>query len=192
MVDHLSRPIQVLFLKDSRCGMLIPRPQYPLYSAALTMVGGRIVYYDMHEEKGWRTSLESLESSAKEAIQQGAELRDARKLGAKRMALFIGSFAGVADVLHFFFMVFLGFCRVFFSCFSLNPTCFSMRFSCFPPLSRRSPAPFRELYKAITVINPGNPVGAVLDREDVVMLIQFATEQKLVILADEAPNELST
>ena len=30
--------------------MLIPRPQYPLYSAALTMVGGRIVYYDMYEE----------------------------------------------------------------------------------------------------------------------------------------------
>ncbi|OLQ11536.1 Alanine aminotransferase 1 [Symbiodinium microadriaticum] len=37
--------------------------------------------------------------------------------------------------------------------------------------------------KAITVINPGNPVGAVLDRE--VMVINFATEQKLVILADE-------
>jgi hypothetical protein len=36
--------------QDERCGMLIPRPQYPLYSAALTMVGGRIVYYDMYEE----------------------------------------------------------------------------------------------------------------------------------------------
>ena len=36
--------------QDERCGMLIPRPQYPLYSAALTMVGGRIVYYDMFEE----------------------------------------------------------------------------------------------------------------------------------------------
>ncbi|CAE7385493.1 GGAT1, partial [Symbiodinium pilosum] len=39
--------------------------------------------------------------------------------------------------------------------------------------------------RAITVINPGNPVGAVLDREDIVMIINFATEQKLVILADE-------
>ena len=101
------------FKEDERCGMLIPRPQYPLYSAALTMVGGRIVYYDMFEEKGWRTSYEELQSAAADAFTDGTKLR------------------------------------------------------------------------AITVINPGNPVGAVLDREDVVMLIQFATEQKLVILADE-------
>ena len=40
----------LMFHQDERCGMLIPRPQYPLYSAALTMVGGRIVYYDMYEE----------------------------------------------------------------------------------------------------------------------------------------------
>ena len=103
--------------QDSRCGMLIPRPQYPLYSAALTMTGGRICFYDMHEEKGWRTSRESLEGSAQAAEQEGAQLR------------------------------------------------------------------------AITVINPGNPVGAVLDREDVEMLIQFATERQLVILADEVYQE---
>ena len=29
---------------------MIPKPQYPLYSAALTMVGGRAVYYGLTEE----------------------------------------------------------------------------------------------------------------------------------------------
>jgi len=110
--EGVKRAISAL-LKDERCGMLIPRPQYPLYSAALTMAGGRIVYYDMYEEKGWRTTQEELEQAAADAFTDGTKLR------------------------------------------------------------------------AITVINPGNPVGAVLDREDIVMVINFATEQKLVILADE-------
>lgn len=114
--EGVKRAITAL-IKDERCGMLIPRPQYPLYSAALTMVGGRIVYYDMYEEKGWKTSQEELNQAAADAFTDGTKLR------------------------------------------------------------------------AITVINPGNPVGAVLDREDVVMLINFATEQKLVILADEVYQE---
>ncbi|CAK9103425.1 Probable alanine aminotransferase [Durusdinium trenchii] len=114
--EGVKRAISAL-IKDERCGMLIPRPQYPLYSAALTMVGGRIVYYDMFEEKGWKTTYEELNQAANDAFTDGTKLR------------------------------------------------------------------------AMTVINPGNPVGAVLDREDVVMLINFATEQKLVILADEVYQE---
>mmetsp|Transcript_48482 Transcript_48482/g.108903 ORF Transcript_48482/g.108903 Transcript_48482/m.108903 type:complete len:508 (-) Transcript_48482:23-1546(-) len=110
--EGVKRAISAL-LKDDRCGMLIPRPQYPLYSAALTMAGGRIVYYELYEEKGWRTTAEELEQAAADAFTDGTKLR------------------------------------------------------------------------AITVINPGNPVGAVLDRDDIVMIINFATEQKLVILADE-------
>ena len=33
--------------------VLIPRPQYPLYSASITMAGGQAVYYDLDEAKGW-------------------------------------------------------------------------------------------------------------------------------------------
>lgn len=39
--------------------------------------------------------------------------------------------------------------------------------------------------KAIVVINPGNPTGSVLTRENIENIIKFAYEQKLFILADE-------
>ena len=37
-------------MRTARDGIMIPKPQYPLYSAALTMVGGRAVYYGLTEE----------------------------------------------------------------------------------------------------------------------------------------------
>ena len=37
-------------VRTARDGIMIPKPQYPLYSAALTMVGGRAVYYGLTEE----------------------------------------------------------------------------------------------------------------------------------------------
>ncbi|CAJ1460655.1 unnamed protein product [Effrenium voratum] len=75
--EGVKRAISAL-IKDERCGMLIPRPQYPLYSAALTMTGGRIVYYDMFEEKGWKTSFEELNQAATDAFTDGTKLRAGR------------------------------------------------------------------------------------------------------------------
>ncbi len=42
---------------------------------------------------------------------------------------------------------------------------------------------------AIAVINPGNPTGAVLTRENIRMVVQFAKEHRLAILADEVYQE---
>jgi aspartate/methionine/tyrosine aminotransferase len=42
---------------------------------------------------------------------------------------------------------------------------------------------------AICVINPGNPTGAVLSRENIVMIINFAKKYNLSILADEVYQE---
>ena len=39
--------------------------------------------------------------------------------------------------------------------------------------------------KAIVVINPGNPTGSVLTRENIVDIIKFAKENRLIIIADE-------
>lgn len=39
--------------------------------------------------------------------------------------------------------------------------------------------------RAIVVINPGNPTGQVLKRENICQIIKFANERKLFILADE-------
>ena len=42
---------------------------------------------------------------------------------------------------------------------------------------------------AIAVINPGNPTGAVLSRDNIAMVIRFAKEHRLAILADEVYQE---
>ncbi len=39
--------------------------------------------------------------------------------------------------------------------------------------------------RAIVIINPGNPTGRVLDRNNMEQIIRFAYEQRLFILADE-------
>jgi alanine transaminase len=43
--------------------------------------------------------------------------------------------------------------------------------------------------KAIAVINPGNPSGSVLSRDEVAMIITFARDKQAVILADEVYQE---
>jgi alanine transaminase len=43
--------------------------------------------------------------------------------------------------------------------------------------------------KAIAVINPGNPSGSVLSHDDVAMIITFARDTQMVILADEVYQE---
>eukprot|EP00929_Paragymnodinium_shiwhaense_P019606 TRINITY_DN13311_c0_g1_i1.p1 TRINITY_DN13311_c0_g1~~TRINITY_DN13311_c0_g1_i1.p1 ORF type:complete len:544 (-),score=81.56 TRINITY_DN13311_c0_g1_i1:296-1834(-) len=114
--EGVKRCISAL-ITNEKCGIMIPRPQYPLYSAALTMTGGAIVYYDLFEEKGWSTHQKELEAALSEAHEDGTTLR------------------------------------------------------------------------AIAVINPGNPVGAVMNREAVAEIITFATLHKLVVLADEVYQE---
>lgn len=110
--EGAKRAIAALITND-KVGMMIPRPQYPLYSAALTMTGGKIVYYDLFEKQGWRTTMEELQKQIAEAKAQGIAVR------------------------------------------------------------------------AVCAITPGNPVGAVMSRDDIVGMINFATEHKLVIMADE-------
>lgn len=93
-------------------GVMIPLPQYPLYSATIAEFGAHQVSYYLNEETGW-----SLEP---------AELR--RSIGEARD--------------------------------KCNPG-------------------------AICIINPGNPTGQVLTRENIEDVIRFAKEEGLFILADE-------
>jgi aspartate/methionine/tyrosine aminotransferase len=96
---------------------MIPIPQYPLYSATITLYEGRQVNFYMDEGNDWRLSEAMLESSLREAEAQGIQVR------------------------------------------------------------------------AICVINPGNPTGSVMDRDNVAMVIRFAKAHDLAILADEVYQE---
>lgn len=116
LTDGASKGVQAvlqMLLKDSNSGIMIPIPQYPLYSATITLYGGHQIHYYLDEHNRWELNEAELENSYLEAKKQGVSPR------------------------------------------------------------------------AIAVINPGNPTGAVLTRENIRMVINFATKYNLCILADE-------
>lgn len=98
-------------------GIMIPIPQYPLYSATIALYGARQVGYHLDEESGWSLSEPILEESITTAEENGTRV------------------------------------------------------------------------KAICVINPGNPTGGVLTRDNIEMVIRFAARHGLSILADEVYQE---
>ena len=120
LTDGASKGVQTILrilIADKSDGIMIPIPQYPLYSATITLYGGTQVSYQLDESKGWRLSLEQLEEAYHKALKNGIKVR------------------------------------------------------------------------ALCVINPGNPTGAVLDEENIAMVIRFAREKGLTLLADEVYQE---
>ncbi len=94
-------------------GILVPIPQYPLYTATLAVLNARCVPYYLDEGKAWGTDINAVRDAYKKARSEGTDVR------------------------------------------------------------------------AIVVINPGNPTGASLSADDVRSVLEFAAEEKLVVLADE-------
>jgi len=54
--EGIRRILQALVI-DERSGVMLPLPQYPLYSATITILGGAIVPYYLDEEAGWDLSV---------------------------------------------------------------------------------------------------------------------------------------
>ncbi|KAH8684427.1 mitochondrial putative alanine aminotransferase [Tricladium varicosporioides] len=94
-------------------GVLVPIPQYPLYTASLSVLDAKCVPYYLDEAKSWGTDLEAIKEAHKKATSEGTDVR------------------------------------------------------------------------AIVIINPGNPTGASLSEDDVKAVIDFAAQEKLVVMADE-------
>ena len=110
--DAAKRVLNLL-IADENDGVMIPIPQYPLYSASIRMFGGVQVNYYPDEDSDWALRRAELESAYEKATAQGVNV------------------------------------------------------------------------KAIVVINPGNPTGAILDSESIADVINFAHTHGLAILADE-------
>ncbi len=120
LTDGASKGVQAvlrLLIAGPRDGIMVPIPQYPLYSATITLYEGRMVPYFLDEASGWKLSRPMLEASLAQAKAAGTRV------------------------------------------------------------------------KAICVINPGNPTGAVLDEANIGMIIDFARAHRLSILADEVYQE---
>jgi alanine transaminase len=70
--EGVKRCISAL-IKEGQ-GLMIPCPQYPLYSASLAMCGGELVYYNLDESKNWSVSREELDRSIKAATKNGTRV----------------------------------------------------------------------------------------------------------------------
>ncbi|KAL9184429.1 hypothetical protein ACHAXT_002515 [Thalassiosira profunda] len=63
--------LMTALIKDSNCGIMIPIPQYPLYSATLDLLGGHKVGYFLDEKSVWGLNMQELERSLAEAKSKG-------------------------------------------------------------------------------------------------------------------------
>lgn len=49
-----------MLIRNPNDGIMIPIPQYPLYSAQMTLESGTLVPYYLDEETGWSLNVEEL------------------------------------------------------------------------------------------------------------------------------------
>jgi len=98
--------------ESSKAGVMVPIPQYPLYTATVAEYNAHLIPYYLNEGNNWSLDMDELERSIQEA-----------------------------------------------------------RPHCVP--------------RALCVINPGNPTGSVLTRQNIENIIKFAKKEKMFILADE-------
>lgn len=68
MMNLMLRP-------DSKDGMLVPIPQYPLYSALSTLLQGELCPYYLDEARGWSLSTAELQRSLADARARGVTVR---------------------------------------------------------------------------------------------------------------------
>jgi aspartate/methionine/tyrosine aminotransferase len=116
LTDGASKAVQSvlrMLIGGPGDGILIPIPQYPLYSATIALYEGSAIPYALDEAADWGFSRSTLEASHAAALAKGIRPR------------------------------------------------------------------------AMVVINPGNPTGAVLDEQNIELVLGFAREHDLAVLADE-------
>lgn len=100
-------------LRNDHDGVLVPIPQYPLYSAQLTLMNGQLLPYHLNEEKNWALDADNLAFIIESAKESGIVPR------------------------------------------------------------------------AMVVINPGNPTGQLMKRENIESIISVCHENEILIMADE-------
>ncbi|CAF3537741.1 unnamed protein product [Rotaria socialis] len=116
--DGIKTVIKLLMNNDATkpSGIMIPVPQYPLYSATLSEYGAHQIGYYLDEDNNWALDIDELERAINAAKDR-----------------------------------------------------------CTP--------------RGIVIINPGNPTGQVLSRENIENVVRFAHKHRLFILADEVYQE---
>jgi len=70
-IQHVLR----LLVRNSKDGIMTPIPQYPLYSASITMLGGSQLGYYLDERKSWGLSVKELERARLSKNSEGVTAR---------------------------------------------------------------------------------------------------------------------
>ena len=66
--------LEMLITDDKDC-FLVPVPQYPLYSAALTLFGGTMLPYYLDESSNWSIDVGAVKGSIEKAQKEGKRVR---------------------------------------------------------------------------------------------------------------------
>ena len=72
--EGVKRVIQAIVSEETDV-VMIPKPQYPLYSAALTMFGGTAQYYECSEDMDWSVTREEMDRSYRECSDKANVVR---------------------------------------------------------------------------------------------------------------------
>ena len=78
LTDGASKGVQAalrILISCPNDGIMIPIPQYPLYSATIALYEGKQVNFYMDEANNWKLSQDMLESSLKEAKDKGINVK---------------------------------------------------------------------------------------------------------------------
>lgn len=78
LTEGASQGVHLLFntlIFNKTDAILIPIPQYPLYSAGISLYGGAAAPYYMDEASGWQFDLKELEKSLEASKQRGETVK---------------------------------------------------------------------------------------------------------------------
>ncbi|XP_029123125.1 glutamate--glyoxylate aminotransferase 2 isoform X2 [Elaeis guineensis] len=78
LTDGASKGVMQMLntiIRDEKDGILVPVPQYPLYSAAISLCGGSLVPYYLEEEANWGLDFYNIHQSVAAAHSKGITVR---------------------------------------------------------------------------------------------------------------------
>lgn len=73
--SEVARMVLFAIIRDQNDGIMVPIPQYPLYSASIALYGGELVPYYLDEDNGWGMDIAELTRSLAEARSKGTIVR---------------------------------------------------------------------------------------------------------------------
>eukprot|EP00252_Welwitschia_mirabilis_P020719 TRINITY_DN512_c0_g1_i1.p1 TRINITY_DN512_c0_g1~~TRINITY_DN512_c0_g1_i1.p1 ORF type:complete len:481 (+),score=87.60 TRINITY_DN512_c0_g1_i1:357-1799(+) len=78
LTDGASKGVMQMLntlIRNERDGILVPVPQYPLYSATISLYGGSLVPYYLEEEANWGLDINHIRQSVQDARRKGITVR---------------------------------------------------------------------------------------------------------------------